>query len=207
MDEINWSILEGQGLKFFGRVGASISHEIKNCLAVINEQNGLLEDFLYLAQQGRHLDIERIKGIVASIAQQVERVNTIARRLNKFAHSVDETWVQVDLREIVTLVVDLAQRMAAVKGFQLIASNLEPVNVSTQPFILMDLIFSCIDQIMEGREKGLQISLSCVKQKKLPTVIISEPVEVNEFLKVLASTIEAHISVEQQTKISINKIS
>ncbi|MBT8762774.1 HAMP domain-containing histidine kinase [Desulfohalobiaceae bacterium Ax17] len=207
MDEINWSILEGQGLKFFGRVGASISHEIKNCLAIINEQNGLLEDFLYLAQQGQHLDIERIKGIVASIARQVERANTIARRLNKFAHSVDETWVQVDLREIVTLVVDLAQRMAAVKGFQLIASNLEPVNVSTQPFILMDLIFSCIDQIMEGRGKGLQISLSCVKQKKQPTVIISEPVEVNEFLKVLASTIEAHISVEQQTKISINKIS
>jgi hypothetical protein len=33
-----------QGLQFFGKISASVSHEIKNVLAVIGENAGLLED-------------------------------------------------------------------------------------------------------------------------------------------------------------------
>ena len=32
------------GIQFFGKMAASISHEIKNVLAIINENAGLLED-------------------------------------------------------------------------------------------------------------------------------------------------------------------
>ena len=38
-------------LAFFGKMCASISHEIKNCLAVISEQNGLHQDLLMLQAQ------------------------------------------------------------------------------------------------------------------------------------------------------------
>ena len=38
--EIQWDIIGGEGLQFFGKMSASISHEIKNVLAIINE-NGL----------------------------------------------------------------------------------------------------------------------------------------------------------------------
>ena len=35
---------EYEGLRFFGKVNASISHEIRNALAVINENAGLIKD-------------------------------------------------------------------------------------------------------------------------------------------------------------------
>ena len=37
------------GLQFFGKMTASISHEIKNVLAIINENAGLLEDLALLS--------------------------------------------------------------------------------------------------------------------------------------------------------------
>jgi hypothetical protein len=37
-------IVAETGLQFFGKMTASISHEIKNVLAIINENAGLLED-------------------------------------------------------------------------------------------------------------------------------------------------------------------
>ncbi len=40
------------GLRFFGMINASISHEIKNVLAIISESAGLMEDLLLLAQKG-----------------------------------------------------------------------------------------------------------------------------------------------------------
>ena len=39
-------------LQFFGRVSASISHELKNVLAIINENAGLLEDFTLMGDRG-----------------------------------------------------------------------------------------------------------------------------------------------------------
>ena len=39
-----WDIIGGEGLQFFGKMSASISHEIKNVLAIINENTGLIED-------------------------------------------------------------------------------------------------------------------------------------------------------------------
>jgi hypothetical protein len=40
----NWELLGETGLQFFGKMSASISHEIKNVMAIINENAGLLED-------------------------------------------------------------------------------------------------------------------------------------------------------------------
>jgi len=48
------------GLQFYGKICASLSHEIKNALAIINEDAGLLNDFAALADQGRPLDPERV---------------------------------------------------------------------------------------------------------------------------------------------------
>ena len=41
------------GLQFFGKVSASIAHEIKNVLAIINENAGLLEDLTFAARKER----------------------------------------------------------------------------------------------------------------------------------------------------------
>ena len=41
------------GLRFYSKVSASISHEIKNSLAVINESAGYLEDVTLMAKKGK----------------------------------------------------------------------------------------------------------------------------------------------------------
>ena len=60
-------------LRFFGTMTASISHEINNVLAMVNELSGLFADSLMLAQKkGRPLDPERLAGIVDR-ATRIER--------------------------------------------------------------------------------------------------------------------------------------
>ena len=47
-----------ESLQFFGKISASVSHEIKNVFAVINEAAGLLEDFTIMVDKG--MPIEQI---------------------------------------------------------------------------------------------------------------------------------------------------
>ena len=49
---------QNDDLLFFGRIGASVSHELKNVLAVMNEQAGLLGDLACMAARGMPLDPE-----------------------------------------------------------------------------------------------------------------------------------------------------
>ena len=48
-------IVTESGLQFFGKMTASISHEIKNVLAIINENAGLLEDLALMADRGAEI--------------------------------------------------------------------------------------------------------------------------------------------------------
>ena len=65
-----WEMIAPEGFRFFGKMSASISHEIKNALAIINENAGLLEDLTLLAEQGRPTDPERLKKLAGSIITQ-----------------------------------------------------------------------------------------------------------------------------------------
>ena len=60
-----------EGILFFGKVSASVSHEIKNVLAIINESAGLLEDFSLMAEQGIALDPVRLRTLSENIRKQV----------------------------------------------------------------------------------------------------------------------------------------
>ena len=49
------------GLQFFGEITASNSHEIKNILAIINENAGLLEDLALMYDRGAQIEPQRLK--------------------------------------------------------------------------------------------------------------------------------------------------
>ena len=51
------------GLRFFGTMSAANAHEIKNALAVINENAGLLEDLVAMVPKGIPLDPERLAAL------------------------------------------------------------------------------------------------------------------------------------------------
>ncbi|MFH0945764.1 MAG: histidine kinase [Planctomycetota bacterium] len=135
-----------RALCFFGRITASISHELKNVLAIINENAGLMDDLAMLAVQGLPVEPERLKTISERIGFQVRRADGILRNMNAFSHSVDDRVKTVDLGEVVSLVTALSARLAAMRGVTLAASPPDSsVPVTTSPFLLQNLIFHCID--------------------------------------------------------------
>jgi light-regulated signal transduction histidine kinase (bacteriophytochrome) len=141
-------------------ISASISHEIKNVLAIISESAGLMEDYLLLAQKGGTLDLEKFQAICAKVRRQTQRADGIIKNMNRFSHSVDQDVKRLDLNELIILVRALIDRLAAMRGVSLEETRAnEAVWVTTNPFLLTRQIWSCIDFAMSvaAPEKKVQI--------------------------------------------------
>jgi C4-dicarboxylate-specific signal transduction histidine kinase len=129
------------GLQFFGRMSASISHELKNALAIIKENAGLLGDYVVMMGKGTPVDPQRFQTIAQRIDGQTRRADTIIKDLNQFAHSVDSSGKPVDLNNILELLVALHRRPAAMQQV-----SLEPlpadsaVVITTAPFLLLNAL-------------------------------------------------------------------
>ncbi len=147
------------GLQFYGKITASITHEIKNVLAIINENAGLLEDFTLMADQGKPIDPARLKIMAAVVKKQVKRADGILKNMNHFAHSIDEVFTDVDLNQTIEQFMALTDRFAAMRGvkvdLQLPAS---PITIPTAPFLLMNLLWLCLEFCMSasGDEKRIE---------------------------------------------------
>ena len=115
----DWEIIGKEGLQFFGKMSASISHEIKNVLAIINENAGLLEDFTLMAETGGPIEMERFKTVAGKIKNQVGRADGIVKNLSRFAHSADDFTEEIDLNEVLGFVVSLSSRLADMQGIAL----------------------------------------------------------------------------------------
>jgi C4-dicarboxylate-specific signal transduction histidine kinase len=148
------------GLQFFGKISASISHEIKNVLAIINENAGLLEDFTSMADRGVPIDSARLKVMAESVKKQIGRADAILRNMNRFAHSIDQTATTVNLNQTMELIIALTARFALMQGVRVdlqLPDN--PVKLDTAPYILMNLLWLCLEFAMSasGDQKRVEI--------------------------------------------------
>lgn len=153
------------GLIFFGKMSASISHEIKNVLAIMNENAGLLEDFTFMMDQGKPLDPDRLKKLARTLMKQVSRADLILEKMNRFAHSIDDPVREVDLNETLELITALADRLAAMRGVRLdIHPSPNPVMLKTAPFHLLNLLWLTLDFAMgaAGPDKTVAMEPSAV---------------------------------------------
>jgi len=184
-----------EGLAFLGKMSATISHEIKNCLAIINENAGLLEDFSLMAERGTPLDPERLNKLAAKIKKQVRRANEIVKHMNRLAHSSDRPAQETDLGETLVLMGALSERSAAMQGVSLqpiIPKH--PIRVVTTPFRLNHLIWRCIEYVIQKVEEGRTIDLMLNEQTD-GVRITFQPIEeldgsVNEML-IQSGTVQA----------------
>lgn len=154
----NWDIIGESGLQFYGKMSASISHEIKNVLAIINENAGLLEDFTHLAKKGHPFELERLKPVTERVIKQVQRADGIIKKLNAFAHSIDKSGTKIDLNETLELVVALSERFVAMRRINLVQTfHTSPIMITIRPFFLQNLVWLCLDFAMNvvGDEKRL----------------------------------------------------
>jgi len=148
------------GLQFYGTITASVSHEIKNVLAIINENAGLLEDFTLMADRGKPIDPARLKIMAAAVKKQIGRADGILNNMNRFAHSIDEIFSEVDLNQTIEQFTALTERFASMRGVKVdLQIPASPITIRTAPFLLMNLLWLCLDFCMSASadEKLLEL--------------------------------------------------
>ncbi|MFZ5585676.1 MAG: hypothetical protein ACOZHQ_07090 [Thermodesulfobacteriota bacterium] len=125
-------------LRFFGQVTASVTHEVKNHLALINEYNGLAADLLAAHARGRPLDVQRLGGLCQEVRRQVREGGQVVGQLNRFAHSVEAAREEVDLVELLATFAALSRRRAQHHRVEIALPPAAPaLRLATQPFLLL----------------------------------------------------------------------
>ena len=162
------------GLQFFGKVSASISHELKNVLAIINENAGLLEDLSFAAKRGSAIDPERLDRTVQNFQKQIHRADEILKNMSRFAHSVDSFAAQVNLHELTVLVAHLATRPAAMRKVSLeTVPPPAPISLSTNPFLLENLLWFCLEMAISATTAGGTLTLTPGQSGAVPCLHIA----------------------------------
>jgi C4-dicarboxylate-specific signal transduction histidine kinase len=130
-----------ESLKFIGKVNASISHELKNILAVISETAGFLGDLTESAKRGRPLEFETLSSCSDAIVKEVQRGFAAIRQMNKFAHSVDDPVKRTGLADVVELMVELSKFLSYAGKIRFDRANGAEIEVFTSPFLLQDVVY------------------------------------------------------------------
>lgn len=197
----NDRLLREHGLAFFGSITASTTHELNNVMSIIEQNAGLLEDLCAGTEYGRPLQTEKLLEISEKTQRQIRRGVVIIKRLNYFAHSVDEPLATVQLNTLITNLVDICQRFATLKKLNL-RGDYPPDEISVQsnPFILEQAIFTCINQAMEMLEKDGLLTVSFGRDESRITIAVSgSPAEqavdrsaINSVLELLMKQIDGN---------------
>ncbi len=133
----------------------------------MNENAGLMSDYLMMAQKGAPLDIERFSGIVQRIEKQIGRADGIVKSLNTFSHSMDKPEQQVDLDEAVALALGLGARIIANKGIQVNHTRAaDKLYVNGSFFFLLFLIWSVLENITETLASDAVLNISSRKDEE-----------------------------------------
>lgn len=131
-------------LAFFGRVNASISHELKNSMAIISETAGLSQDLTEMAIRGQKTELEMLKTCNQEIIEEIQRGFAIIKQMNRFSHSVDDPIKKVDLSDVIDLMAALSKFLSfscKIRSGPL-PEQIPPV--LTRPFRLQNLIYQAL---------------------------------------------------------------
>ncbi len=160
---------------FMGKVTASLSHEIKNTLAIINESVGLMGDLLRKDAPDDWPQYSRLTNLIGSIEEQVQRSAAIVKRLNQFAHSMDKSLVDLDLNETVKQTVILAQRFATLRRVNLETKlDSEPLHLQSDPFRLLYVIFGFIERAINCSPREAEVTVKTDRSGEMFQVTVTD---------------------------------
>lgn len=161
MSENSRDELLALALDFCARVTASATHEIKNELAVINEQSRLIQELLAMAAQGKEPSLERLEQIIGRVVVRVGQADMAVRRLNAFAHSADLDRSRADAGRELAVIAPLFERIASRHQATLaLADQAPPSPVAGRPILVEQAMWSCLEAVAEvasGQEVRLSV--------------------------------------------------
>jgi signal transduction histidine kinase len=164
---------ENDDLFFFGRIGASVSHELKNVLAVINEQAGLFDDLARRAARGLPLDPDRLALASTCLLKQVRRGDAILNNLSRFAHTADVPRRKVSLAQTANLVVALSQWQATTGQISLEVVAESDIHIATDPFVLCRLLMLCLDGAMAAPDVAKRLTVIVEQTDDGPSLAVT----------------------------------
>ncbi len=162
-----------QSLMFFGEVSASVSHDIKNVFAIINEDAGLLEDLSLMVEKGMPIDPAKLAGIASKIQKQIKRGDAIVKNMNTFAHSIDDPVRSIELNQTLRLVYELLKRKLASRGVDIEISDAPSVTVSSDPFAFEMLMARSLGMAMDCAGKNGKVVIRVEARDGGAAVILS----------------------------------
>lgn len=146
---------------FFGKVTASVTHELQNVLAIIRENSGLMEDILLMEGGGSELG-ERLHKSLNTVKNQVDRGVNLTSGLNHFAHTTDHAELQVNAIELIQKLISLTGRLTKLKGVDVSISECEKQpNLQTDPVLFQQIAFLCIDCLVNIVPAETKLLISC----------------------------------------------
>ncbi|MDX2445845.1 MAG: hypothetical protein QNK29_01445 [Desulfobacterales bacterium] len=168
------TIVYRESLQYIKAMLPSFSHEAKNVLAVINENAGLMEDYILMAKKGKTLDLERLGSLSATIRKQVARFNTLITDVRQVAEGLDNNTQEICLVHHARQVSELLSKKAAMRSIQFHVSAVqEPILIHTRPVLLLHMMWVCLDYAMHTGERGQAIGLTLEKKAENALVLIS----------------------------------
>ncbi len=173
-DDLDRHPIHQREMAFFGAVTASVTHEINNVIAIVGELNGLLGDLVAGAEAGCPLDLEKVDGILGTAERHIDRGKIIVKRLSRFAHSVDEPVSTINPGVVLDNLVKISSRLADMKKLRIEAVLPdEPTYMTTNPFILQQAVFSCIELFLNALPAGEGIVVELLKEDEIFKVTVS----------------------------------
>ena len=152
--------LTQEGFRFFGKMSASATHEIKNTLAIINENVGFMDDLSMMSQDGM-LSCEQINSVSKKIKKQVQRSNNILKKLNQFSHSVDLSKQMADVETTVKFTLDLASRLIEMYEVTVeIIPAPSHISVNANQFFLENMIWKAVETACLGAKQDKKVTVS-----------------------------------------------
>jgi signal transduction histidine kinase len=151
-------------LIFFGKVNASISHELKNSMAIISETAGLLQDLTEMAVKGKKIELKMLKSCSEDIIEEIQRGFAIIKQMNAFSHSVDDPIKKVNLSDVIDLMVALCKFLSFASKVRFDPNPEGASVILTCPFRLQNLIYQALVFAFESTGPDGQIVIGLQPQ-------------------------------------------
>ena len=160
MEPLN-DTLDAACLQVFGKISAAVSHDLKNVLAIVNENAGLLDDLALRAAKGGEIPLDRLNVATSRMLKQVKRGDAVLKNLNRFAHTTDAPLLQGNVAETVALMVDLAGRQAAMRETVITVAP-DPAMISTCLVYLESFVYLLLRHALEvlPRKESVEIAVA-----------------------------------------------
>ncbi|MEF3697065.1 hypothetical protein [Desulfolutivibrio sp.] len=152
----------GREAAFMGAVTASITHEVQNVLAIIQQSAGLMGDLLHLSRKESLKSLGFRKGfqyhdkfstLIAAMNEQVERGSNLSDGLNRLAHVPDSPAATSDLKNATGLLFSLIGRIARKRRIEFVlepGDERQPLQAQCPPMQALMALYGVAQALIEA---------------------------------------------------------